>query len=297
MTERDFSRITIVSVTGLQAVAEGAVRALVKSAAEMPGAKALLISPQRPAGSPEWIKHVPVEPFGYTDYSLFVLYVLGEFIETEFALIVQDDGWVLSGKNWRSEFLNYDMIGAPGHLASVRGPRGEMTFYRGFHWETLIGRTDMRVDVVYNGGFSLRSKQLMTAPRRLNLPFIIPPVSKMVGPPWKMQWDSDLTLEDVQLCNALRPELEEAGLRFAPIELAAHFAFEHLGPRLHEGMDLGQVFGQHSKFRKLAGLDPCIVKYGTDRAQADAMHGEDRVLRLLESYGIKIEWPPAGSKN
>ena len=82
----DFERITVVSVTGLQSVAEGAVRAIAKSCGEMPGAKAMLISPERPASAPGWLRHVPVRPFGYTDYSLFVLYVLGHFIETEFAL-------------------------------------------------------------------------------------------------------------------------------------------------------------------------------------------------------------------
>lgn len=295
--ERDFSRITIVSVTGLQAVAEGAVRAIVKSSMEMPGAKALLISPQRPAGTLEWIKHVPVAPFGYTDYSLFILYMLGEFIETEFALIVQDDGWVLSGKNWRSEFLDYDMVGAPGHLAGVRDPQGGITYYRGFHWETMIDRPGMQIDIVYNGGFSLRSKKLMTAPRRLNLPFIIPPVSKMVGPPWKMQWDSDLSLEDVQLCTALRPDLERAGIRFAPLDVAACFAFEHLGHYLHDDLELEQVFGQHSKYRKLKSLDPYVVSYAVDQKHAGNISGEDRVLRLLESYGIRIEWPSEGSKN
>ena len=141
--------------------------------------------------APGWLRHVPVRPFGYTDYSLFVLYVLGHFIETEFALIVQDDGWVLSGRNWRSEFLQYDMIGAPDHLGVVRTAT-DMTFYRGFQWEHMIGKPGMRVDVVYNGGFSLRSKKLLTAPHQLGLPFVIPPVSRIVGPPWSMEWDTDL---------------------------------------------------------------------------------------------------------
>jgi hypothetical protein len=288
--EKDFQRITVVSVTGLQSVAEGAVRAITKSCREMPGTKAMLISPERPEGTPEWIRHVPIQPFGYTEYSLFILYVLGHFIETEFALIVQDDGWVLSGRNWRSEFLDYDMIGAPVHLAGVREASG-ITFYRGFQWESLIGKPNTRVDIVYNGGFSLRSKRLMSAPRRLGLPFVIPPLSKIVGPPWKMQWDTDLTLEDVQLCTAMRADLENDGLHFAPLALAAHFAVEHLGELLHKNADLGQVFGHHSKYRKLTSLDPYVARYVVGRKRADAIHGEDRILRLLESHGMTIEWP------
>lgn len=288
--EQDFRRITIVSVTGLQSVASGAVRAIVKSCQEMPGAKAMLISPERPTEMPAWVQHVPIQPFGYMEYSLFILYVLHRFIETDFALIVQDDGWVLNGGNWRSDFLDYDIIGAPVHLARVVGPSGDM-FHTGFQWEPFLGHADTRVDVVYNGGFTLRSKRLMEAPKRLGLPVLIPPVSKIIGPPWKMQWDADIVLEDVHLCTIMRPELERAGIRFAPLDLAREFAIEQVGGHLHENLDFGRLFGQHSKYRRLASVDPYVVRYTVDRNRAARIHGEDRILRLLESCGIKIEWP------
>jgi hypothetical protein len=69
-------------------------------------------------------------------YSAFILKELHKYIDTEFALIVQHDGYVRNYKAWTNEFLNYDYIGA------VWG------WYKdGFR--------------VGNGGFSLRSKKLL----------------------------------------------------------------------------------------------------------------------------------------
>jgi glycosyltransferase involved in cell wall biosynthesis len=69
-------------------------------------------------------------------YSTFILKELHKYIDTEFALIVQHDGYVRNYKAWTNEFLNYDYIGA------VWG------WYKdGFR--------------VGNGGFSLRSKKLL----------------------------------------------------------------------------------------------------------------------------------------
>ncbi|WP_299337117.1 DUF5672 family protein [uncultured Psychroserpens sp.] len=64
-------------------------------------------------------------------YSQFVIEELHKYIETEFVLIIQFDGYVLNPQAWTSDFLNYDYIGAP------------------CNWG--IG----------NGGFSLRSKKLL----------------------------------------------------------------------------------------------------------------------------------------
>ncbi|MGE5537643.1 MAG: DUF5672 family protein [Gemmatimonas sp.] len=287
--EGDFRRITVVSVTGLQSVAEGAVRAIVRSCSELPGSRALLISPERPAGTPEWVEHVSVVPFGYTEYSLFVLYALGDFIETDFALVVQDDGWVVSGGNWRPEFLDWDYIGAPNHFARVIGP-SEDRFYRGFEWQKFAGAADTRVQVVYNGGFSLRSKRLMDAPRQLGIPYVVPPESTIVGPPWQMKWPDDITLEDVQLCTVMRDELERNGLRFAPLGLARAFSVEHVGRFLHGDFDVDGVFGHHSKLRKLVSADPPVARYTVPRSELERMPGEDRIVRALEAHGTRVEW-------
>lgn len=68
-------------------------------------------------------------------YSHFCIRDLAKFVDTDFALVFQYDGFILNPDAWTDEFLNYDYIGAPW-------------------WYT----DDMNVG---NGGFSLRSKKLL----------------------------------------------------------------------------------------------------------------------------------------
>src|SRR5579871_4684098 len=185
----DFSKITVVSITGLQSVAPGAALSIMHSVQALPGSHGLLISPERPEGMPGWIGHVGIKPFGYLEYSLFVLYALGEFIKTEFALIVQDDGWVLNADKWQDAFFNYDYLGAPVHLARIT--QGTDAFYkRGFEWLNYRDR-ECRIENIYNGGFSLRSKRLLDAPRRFGLEFTIPVPGVCPGPPYALDWEGE----------------------------------------------------------------------------------------------------------
>jgi len=71
---------------------------------------------------------------GKEDYSKFVLFELNDYIDTDYVLFVQWDGYVVNPTAWTDEFLKYDYIGAP--------------------WKH-------RNDLVGNGGFSLRSKKLL----------------------------------------------------------------------------------------------------------------------------------------
>ena len=70
-------------------------------------------------------------------YSRFVMKELERHIDTEFAMLVQYDGYILNPRCWSDDFLDYDYIGA-------RWPADD--------WIT-----------VGNGGFSLRSKRLLRA--------------------------------------------------------------------------------------------------------------------------------------
>lgn len=81
------------------------------------------------------IQHIPIERFkSVEDYNRFVFKELGAYIETSHVLVIQWDGYVISGESWSDEFLKYDYIGAP--------------------WTYTDGRN------VGNGGFSLRSRHL-----------------------------------------------------------------------------------------------------------------------------------------
>lgn len=73
-----------------------------------------------------------------SSYNNFMLTELWKYIDTDFVLIVQWDGYIVDGRLWREEFLDYDYIGAV--------------------WPQFDD--DYRVG---NGGFSLRSKKLLHA--------------------------------------------------------------------------------------------------------------------------------------
>jgi hypothetical protein len=72
-------------------------------------------------------------------YSAFMVKKLLDCVDTEFVLVFQHDGFVLSAANWRDEFLEYDYVGCP---------------WIGYYREN----PDHNVG---NGGFSLRSKRLL----------------------------------------------------------------------------------------------------------------------------------------
>jgi tetratricopeptide (TPR) repeat protein len=76
------------------------------------------------------------------EYSMFVLHELHRYIDNDFVLLVQWDGYIINPNAWANEFLNFDYIGAVwGHHKD------------GFR----IG----------NGGFSLRSRKLLLATREI----------------------------------------------------------------------------------------------------------------------------------
>ena len=111
MPHEHFTRITIVSVSGLPDTS-GAAHALTISLRNMPGARAVLCCPFAPPNLHPAIRHVPIAEMNYSEYSWFVMFALWRVIDTDYALIVQDDGWVLDGSNWRDEYFDYDYIGA-----------------------------------------------------------------------------------------------------------------------------------------------------------------------------------------
>ena len=80
-----------------------------------------------------------IKPMVIGEYSKLISGNLTEHIKTQFALVVQHDGFVLNANNWDNNFLNYDYIGAPWLTEATQRP-------------------DSRVG---NGGFSLRSKKLL----------------------------------------------------------------------------------------------------------------------------------------
>jgi|LakMenE01Jun11ns_1017448.scaffolds.fasta_scaffold9765365_2 hypothetical protein len=131
---------------------------------------------------------------GINLYNRFVMYDLGRHVETDYCLLVQHDGFVLRPEKWSQEFLEYDYIGAPWPVSQ----------------DAYITFDGERVRVG-NGGFSLRSKSLLDAPNKHNIPFLN---------------DRGFYNEDGNICVYNRKKFLELGMKFAPIDIAARFSQE-----------------------------------------------------------------------
>lgn len=179
----DFKNITLVAVAGTKVLET--IDAMRKCHEQAHFEQTLLLSPK----------------LDYKQYNEFVAMELWKYINTDYCLLFQNDGYIIDGSKWTDEFLNWDYIGAPWRIPeddfSYRTPKGEL----------------VRVG---NGGFSLRSKRLLEAPTRLNMTF--------------SDMGTGFPHEDGFLCVHKRKELEDCGIRFAPLELAARFAIEFTIP-------------------------------------------------------------------
>ena len=144
-----------------------------------------------PVQSPEV---VPIKPItSIEEYSKFMIRDLTHYVNTEYVLVGQWDGFVWNADLWTNEFLQYDYIGAPW-------PAGLPTYGAPEHFN------------VGNGGFSLRSKKLLD---------ILSTDINLV----------DHWAEDVVIGRLNRHYLEKCGIRYAPTELATRFSLEN-GPMI-----------------------------------------------------------------
>ena len=266
---RDFSNVTIVNVDG-SGTGQNAVYAIEETLKQMPGAKALLISADLPNYLPYPIEWKKCQKMGYFEYSLFMMYCLHTFIHTDYALIVQDDGWALNGANWRDEWFDYDYVGAPCHAAYFNRDNNRF-IVRNYEWE---GQPDALI--LQNGGFSLRSLKFLKAPA-------------YHGIIYQIHTELLLLNEDIQLNFLLRDKLIDAGMKFAPNDTALYFAMEYMGRHIHDGIDLTQVFGHHSQNRRIRG--PKTIQYQTTEREMEQLHGEPEIMYLLENhYGYEVSY-------
>ena len=176
----------------------------------------------RPDYFPDNFNFCLIDKIGNVDeYSYNMIYRLGDYIDTEFALVVQYDGYVINPGLWRDEFLNYDYIGA---VWSIPGDDDKISF-----------RDEMGIlHRVGNGGFSLRSKKLIDLPKKLNI-----------------KWESyrNSYNEDGFICVFKRHIYEENGCKFAPIDIAKYFSHEAEIPEV-QGITPFGFHGKWSKYKK-----------------------------------------------
>jgi len=133
---------------------------------------------------------------------------LGRYFSTPFLMHVEVDGFPVNFHLWDPAFLEHDFVGAPWP-AKMLEP----------------GRTNR----VGNGGCSLQSRKFRD----------------FVDDHAHLYREG--TLSDVFLCRDLEQPAREAGIRFAPVDLALRFSYENKLPDFPHWKP-GMSFGFHGRF-------------------------------------------------
>lgn len=157
-------------------------------------------------------------------YSRYCVYELHSQIKSNFALIVQADGYVINPNSWDSIFLDFDYIGAPW-------PSTENAYIDPYGNHQRVG----------NGGFSLRSKKLLHTSKDYDVVWDV-----NQGDFYK-HMNIGSQAEDGIICVHNRHVYEAAGNKFAPVEIAVRFSYENRVPEY-----VGQpTFGFHKHLPKM----------------------------------------------
>lgn len=186
--------VTLVAMTSVKI--PQTIKALLYSCRGINFGKVKLISDIKPDELPDGIIHEYTEKMSNIDeWNHDIIYKLGKHIDTEFAMLIHDDGFIINPQCWRDEFLEYDYIGAPWPM-----PTDDFS-YRDINGEIIrVGNS-----------VSLRSKKLIDLAPKLNL-----------------EWKSfhGFYNEDGFICVNYRHIYKEHGMKFADLDVAKYFSHE-----------------------------------------------------------------------
>lgn len=198
------NNVTIISINGRDP--ENSVKAINYSSRRIKFAKKILVT------TPDKVqKYDDIEVFKYDIknrdiYSYFCIKELYKYIDTDFCLVVQPDGFVINPFMWNESFLNWDYIGAP--LVPRETEAALIAFGKLKEFQNFTNLPHVNGC----GGFTLRSKKFLTA------------CSELEYPPIKIYTHNTLS-EDFFLCVDKKEILElKYGINFAPLDLACKFA-------------------------------------------------------------------------
>jgi hypothetical protein len=143
-------------------------------------------SPENP--EIDGVKHIQCERLNsLEDYSRYVIKSTPEYVEADYVMYIQWDGFPINPSKWNPEFLNYDFIGAP--------------------WPWKTGNDHLGMGKGFNGGFSLRSAKLVKLQKYIPTQF--------------ETWHEDAVITDI-----CRNMFIHEGCKYAPYELAKQFSLE-----------------------------------------------------------------------
>jgi len=196
----NLKNVTLIAITSVKL--EKTIKALEYSCRGINFGSIKLVSDEKPQNLPEFIKHESCPKMSNIDeWNYAAIYELPKHIDTEFAMLIHDDGFVVNPDSWQDNFLNYDYIGAPYPLPQDN-----------FSYRDIDGNL-IRV----GNSVSLRSKKLLDLPIQLGL-----------------EWKSfhGYYNEDGYICVNYRHKYLENGIKFANIDVAKYFSHEMMIPEV-----------------------------------------------------------------
>ena len=139
------SNVTLIAVTSIK---EDLVQDALKiSSHEVEFSSIKFLTSKKPKIKFSEIEYIDVPEMNLNEYCNFLVKDLYKYFETSHCLLIQEDSFVVNPNQWKQEYLNYDYIGAP--------------------WTKIIqpikNKNIELKNRVGNGGFSLRSKNLLSA--------------------------------------------------------------------------------------------------------------------------------------
>lgn len=198
-------QVTLAAMTSVKVYET--IKALQYSMQDIDFGEVVLITHRKPLFLPKGItcKHTSrlteIDDFNYK-----MVYELGDYIKTDYVLLIHYDGFIVHPEKWQDDFLQYDYIGSPWPL-----PEGEHSYWDVHGNLCRVGNS-----------VSLRSKCLLEFPRQAGLE-------------WRPAEIGSYN-EDIFLCCMNKHLIEAAGMKIAPIEAAKYFGHEHMIPET-EGIE------------------------------------------------------------
>jgi len=190
--------VTLISIIGSENYLENTIKAIKYSCKNIEFGSVKLLSNKKVAI--ENIDIIEIQSLNREQYANFCIYDLPKYVNTEFCLTVQHDGFIINPDLWNDEFLKFDYIGAP--------------------W------LNERWNNVGNGGFSLRSKKFLQAASTLSYN------SKIQFQPHIAAGEL-ITPEDWFICNYSYKQMLDMNIKFADIKTARKFSVEHPSEYCH----------------------------------------------------------------
>lgn len=149
--------------------------------------------------------------FGLSDYSVFCMKKLYQYVKTDHCMTIQYDGFAANKSAWTDEFLNYDCIGP---LISPSHPPMQATLLRinTKKSQEILRKNEWRTG---GGGFNIKSKRFLEVCAKSEA---ITGGIPMENGVWVCD-DLDLSYYHDEL-------FERFGIKFAPVGLSLSFAAE-----------------------------------------------------------------------